>query len=262
VCSHRQSRLFHCSILICPPSRAVREGEECPSSPGSDLHIEAIAGEAGRRLLESPETWFNPTRDAWLDINNKGPSELWLYAIREFWLNAEEEAEDAGATGEFANVAEADGYCHTRNAQPVGEHVWRKMVRSKQSLGDSLQELGLSVVDQIGEYEEPAGWIHTGCIKHAFRACAYFCGVLAARRGRELEKIAGAEAAGSSDAPDNRNGEGFEHISKPSRGKEGGGPETPGLLERLSPEDSKLSACQERISSIAGRFSWSCRGCV
>jgi len=157
-----------------PPSRAVREQENCPSSPGCDLQIAASAGEAASRLLKSPESWLDSTLDPWLDIKNKAPWELWFYAIREFWLDAEEEAKDAGANmQEFAKAAEEDGYRITQN-YAVGKRIWRQMVRSKQSLHDSRQELGLSASDDIGRYEDPAGWIQTGRIKHLFRACVYF----------------------------------------------------------------------------------------
>jgi hypothetical protein len=171
-----------------PPSRAVREGENCPSSPGSDLHIKTSAGEAARRLLESPESWFNPTRDPWLDINTEEPWEHWFYAIREFWLNAGEEGENAGTKIEFDKTAEAVGYLPSNNPEAVGERVWHKMVKSRQPLKKSLEELGLSILEAIGQYEDPAGRVQTGCIKHLFDACVYFCGVLAARRAQELDR--------------------------------------------------------------------------
>jgi hypothetical protein len=172
-----------------PPARAVREGEKCPSLPGSDDDIVTNADEAGKRLLGPAESWFNPGHDPWLDFKEKEPWERWLYAIREFWLNAAEETEDAGTdTAEFAKTAEALGYLPTHGAQAVGERVWRKMVQSKKSLQNALQELGLSAGDTISQYEEPAGWVQTGCIKQVFKASAYFCGVLAARRALELEK--------------------------------------------------------------------------
>ena len=82
-----------------PPARAVKEGEECLNSPGSDLHIKMSAGDAGARLLESPESWFNPGRDPWLDVKDKEPWERWLYAIREFWLKARDEADDETEDG-------------------------------------------------------------------------------------------------------------------------------------------------------------------
>jgi hypothetical protein len=172
-----------------PPFRAFGEGVPC--SPGSDLHLKASAGEAGQRLLGSPESWFDPFRDPWLDVTDREPWERWLYAIREFWLNAREEAEDAGADmREFAKAAEAVGYWPSHNPFAVGERVWRKMVKSKRSLQESMEELGLSTFDEIGENEEPAGWVQRGRIQHLFKDCAYFCGVLAARRVRGLEKVA------------------------------------------------------------------------
>lgn len=165
------------------PLPAVGEGERSPSSPGSDLHVKASAGEAGQRLLGSPESWFNPGRDPWLDVNQKEPWEHWLYAIREFWLNAGEEAEDAGADmHEFAKAAEAVGYWPSHNPFAVGERVWRKMVKSKKSLQESMHELGLSTFEEIDKYEEPAGWVQRGQIQHLFKGCANFCGALAARR--------------------------------------------------------------------------------
>jgi hypothetical protein len=180
-----------------PPARVVRDEEVCPSSPGSDLHIETTADKAGRLLLDTPESWFNSSRDPWLDIDGAKPWERWFYAIREFWLNAGEEAEDQSAdTGEFEKAAEAMGYLPTHNPKAVGERVWRKMLKSKIVLRDSLHELGLSAADEVARYEEAAGWIQTGRIEHAFRACAYFCGVLAARRAGQSVKVGAAELVG------------------------------------------------------------------
>ena len=180
-----------------PPSRAVGEGEKCPSLPGSDLHIMTSAGEAAKLLLESPESWFNPHRDPWLDITGKEPWERWFYAIREFWLKAGEEAEDVDAdTDEFAKVAEAVGYWHTHSPRAVRKLVWRKMVKSKVALRNVEQELRVSA--DVGAFEEPEGWVQSGRIKQVFIACAYFCGVLAAQRARQLEKLA---AAGQESAP-------------------------------------------------------------
>jgi hypothetical protein len=172
-----------------PPSRAVGEGENHPSSPGSDLHIKTSAGDAARRLLPSPESWFNPARDPWLDLKDKEPWEVWFYAMREFWLNAREEAEDAGAdVGEFATVAEAVGYVPTHSAQAIKERHWRKMVKSKTPYSEQKP----STADEIHwqAEEEVGGWLQRGGIQSAFRACAYFCGVLAACK---VKNVSGTE---------------------------------------------------------------------
>lgn len=163
-------------------SPATRNGsaERYPSAPGSDLHIKTTAGEAAARLLGAPESWFNSARDPWLDIKDKEPWELWFYAIREFWLNAGEEAEDADADlGEFGKVAEAVGYLPTHSAQAIKERPWRKMIKSKTPYSEhnpsTADEIHWQAEDDVG------GWIQRGGIKHTFSACAYFCGVLAAR---------------------------------------------------------------------------------
>jgi hypothetical protein len=161
--------------------------ERYPSAPGSDLHIKTTAGEAAGRLLPSPESWFNPARDPWLDLNDKEPWELWFYAIREFWLNAGEETENVGAdVGEFAKVAEAVGYLPKHSAQAIKERHWRKMVKSKTPYSTHKPSTADEIRWQAGE--EVGGWLQRGCIQSAFRACAYFCGVLAACKLKDVSR--------------------------------------------------------------------------
>jgi hypothetical protein len=123
-----------------------------------------------------------------------------LYALREFWLKAREEVEASGADIQaFEEIAEDRGYVPT-NSTAIGGRVWSVMVTQHKSLNEVevMKELGLPTGDEIQSFEEPAGWIRDGKITHAFKASAYFCGVLAGRRAQELQ----AEAKGAIPAED------------------------------------------------------------
>jgi hypothetical protein len=156
---------------------------------GSAYHAGTSVLGAATRLLPPTESWFNPGRDPWLNIADSEPGQALFYALREFWLKAKEKAELADADmKEFAKTAADVGYWPHGSPHAIGARVWHKMVNSKKPLRESLQELELTSWNDIGACEEAAGWIQDGRIKHLFRACAYFVGVLAARRATELQK--------------------------------------------------------------------------
>jgi hypothetical protein len=180
---------------VWPPSHSFAgESKRIPSAPGAELHIEGSAGQAAERLLgfsvdrsTGANHWVNPARDRWLNTEGCEPWEFWLHALREFWLNARELAEASGADMEaFDKKAEECGYLPAHSSA-VGGRVWALMVTQQKSLQRVLAEQGLSNLDEIGPNEEVAGWIQDGKITHAFTAFGYFCGVIAARRIRELK---------------------------------------------------------------------------
>ena len=166
--------------------------------PGADYCVTTSAGEAATRLLPSLVTWFEAARDPWLNIADGKSWQVWFYAIRQFWLKAKEEAEDAGADMyEFAKKAKAVGYW-PENICGVGARIWRKMVKSHKTLSEIRREPKLSKRDEIRAKEEVGGYLQDGRIKHVFKACVYFCGVLAAQRARELEASNDPASADSS----------------------------------------------------------------
>jgi hypothetical protein len=128
------------------------------ASPGADYCVTKSAGDAATLLLPALDSWFNSGRDAWLRIADAKPWQVWFYAIREFWLKAREETRAADADmDEFEKKAKSWGYL------PDGHYLIS------------------------GPCDEPDARRQDGRIKHVFNSCAYFVGVLAARRARELE---------------------------------------------------------------------------
>jgi hypothetical protein len=116
-----------------------------------------------------------------------------LHALREFWLDARELADASAADIEaFDKMAEESGYL-PGISRAVGGRVWALMATQHKSLNQAMAEQGLSTGDEIGPSEEVAGWIQDGKIMHAFKAFAYFCGVLAARRIQKLERLQKSE---------------------------------------------------------------------
>jgi hypothetical protein len=161
------------------------------------LHLQRSAGQAAERLLgfsdeglaESVKVWLNPGRDRWLNTEGLKALEFWLHTLREFWLMAAEEAHASGTDMEaFEKMAEDCGYL-PGHSTPIGRRVWAVMVTQRKSLNQTMEDQGLSIGQELNQYEEPADWIHDGTITHAFPAFAYFSGVLAASRFRELEKL-------------------------------------------------------------------------
>jgi hypothetical protein len=129
---------------------------------------------------------INPGRDRWLQTDGWEPWQFGLYALREFWLNASEEAAASGADiSSFERIAEEQGYLPGRST-PIGSRVWSAMVTQRKSLDEVITEQQLSPSQAIGSMEEPAGWVQDGKITNVFKAFRYFCGVLAARRARDL----------------------------------------------------------------------------
>jgi hypothetical protein len=171
-------------------SERLGGSEEVPSSPGADLHLEYGAVYAERLIIEAgiKQDELNKilTRDRWLATAQFKASDLWLHAIREFWLSAREDAEASGVDVDvFEKVAEAHGYLPGISTA-IGRRVWSLMVTQHKSLKQIVKERQLSTGDEIDGTEEPAGWIQSGKIAYVFAASFYFCGVLAARRVLEL----------------------------------------------------------------------------
>jgi hypothetical protein len=163
--------------------------EEVPYSPGADLHLEYSAVFAERLIIEAgiKEDELNKilTRDRWLATAQFKASDLWLHAIREFWLSAREDAEASGVDVDaFERVAEARGYS-SGISTAIGRRVWSLMVTQHKSVKQIVKERQLSTRDEMDATEEPAGWIQSGKIAYVFAASVYFCGVLA-RRALEL----------------------------------------------------------------------------
>ena len=173
-------------------TRLTPPAEPVPYAPGGDLHLRTVADEAAERFLiqagiRSAEESRILARDRWLKADAFDPWEFWLHDIREFWLTAREEAVAAGTdVRAFDKTAEALGY-RIGTSIPIGERVWSLMVTRHEPLRRIIRRRPL---EAIGPTEEVAGWIHNGEIAHAFRAGAYFTGVLAADRVRKLEASA------------------------------------------------------------------------
>jgi hypothetical protein len=172
-------------------SERLGGSEEVPFSPGADLHLEYGAVYAERLIIEAgiKQDELNKilTRDRWLATAQFKASDVWLHAIREFWLSAREEAEASGVDLDvFEKVAEASGYLPGISTA-IGRRVWSLMVTQHKSLKQIVKERQLSTGDEIDGTEEPDGWIQSGKIAYVFAASVYFCGVLAARRARDLE---------------------------------------------------------------------------
>jgi hypothetical protein len=145
-----------------------------------------MAHEAAERLLKlSNQDWINPGRDRWLRIAEVEPWQVWLYAIREFWLDQLERALGAGTEQEIEGQVEQYGYMPGQSTA-VGRRVWGMMVTEHRSLREVFRLHQLSTGDEIDGFEEPAAWLQDGRIAHVFEAFAYFCGILAARRVRAL----------------------------------------------------------------------------
>jgi hypothetical protein len=199
--------------LVWPPPRRFNSGdaEGIPCSPGGDLHLQATAARAAETLLdfsdssraEAVSAWLNTARDRWLRLEASASRELWLYAIREFWLNAAEEVSAAGRDAdEFEKLAEDQGYLPGRSTA-IGGRVWSLMVTQRKCLRQVLKEQQLSTGQEFNHFEEPAGWIQDGRISHCFKSFAYFCGVLAARRARDLTDLATVVAVSPSETVTN-----------------------------------------------------------
>jgi hypothetical protein len=181
--------------LVWPPPRRAVSREGIPYTQGGDLVVEEAATEAAERILglgrngaaEGRTSSLNPARDRWLNHDRLQPSEVWLHAIREFWLTAIEEAQASGADLDaIQKMAERYGFLPGQSTA-IGRRVWALMVTRHKSLEQITKEQGLLFGQELDGHEEPAGWIHAGKITYAFKAFAHFCGVLAARRVRELE---------------------------------------------------------------------------
>jgi hypothetical protein len=189
--------------LPCRDAKVLSErlggSEEVPSSPGADLHLEFGAVYAERLIIGAgiKEDELNKilTRDRWLATAQFKASDLWLHAIREFWLSAQEDAEASGVDVDvFERVAEAHGYLPGVSTA-IGRQVWSLMVTQRKSLKQIVKERQLSTGDERDGTEEPAGWIQSGKIPYVFAASVYFCGVLAARRAGEMRDSQGSNAS-------------------------------------------------------------------
>lgn len=144
-------------------------------------------------IAEAGRIWLSAGRDRWLATDGLKAWEFWLYAIREFWLKVGEEAEASGANiVAFEKIAEQHGYVPGVSAA-IGKRVWSIMVTQRKSLSQVFREMQLSTGQEIDRFEEPAGWIQDGKIAHCFKSFAYFCGVLASQRARDIE-LAGTRA--------------------------------------------------------------------
>jgi hypothetical protein len=181
-------------------SERLGGSEEVPYSPGADLHLEYNAINAVEGLIidagiKQDELNRILTRDRWLATPQFKASDLWLHAIREFWLSAREDAEASGVDVDvFEKVAEAHGYVPGISTA-IGRLVWSLMVTQLKSLKQIVKERQLSTGDEIDGTEEPAGWIQSGKIAYVFAASVYFCGVLAARRADETRDSQGSNAS-------------------------------------------------------------------
>jgi len=173
-------------------TRLTPRAEPVPCAPGGDLHLRTVAGEAAERFLiqagiRSAEESRILARDRWLKADAFEPWELWLHAIREFWLTAREKAVAGGTdAGAFEGIAEPLGY-RIGKSIAIGGRVWSLMVTRHEPLSRIIKR---RLLEAIGPTEEVAGAIQNGKIAHAFRAGAYFTGVLAADRVRKLEPSA------------------------------------------------------------------------
>ena len=192
------------------PSRHtyIVNGQQIPGAPGAQLHIEQSAGQAAECLLSfsgdvralAVKTYLNPARDPWFNADDLEPWQFWLYSIREFWLKAADEAQASDVSDkEFEKIATEFGYCPGVSTA-IGQRVWSRMVTRRKSLQSAQEQPGLSDQQVLGSHEEPAGWTQNGEIPHAFKAFAYFCGVLGALRIRELERISTEEGDASLDS--------------------------------------------------------------
>ena len=175
-------------------TRLTPRAEPVPCAPGGDLHLRTVAGEAAERFLiqagiGSDVEWRMRilARDRWLKADAFEPWELWLHAIREFWLTAREKAVAGGTDAvAFEGIAEPLGY-RIGKSIAIGGRVWSLMVTRHEPLSRIIKR---RLLEAIGPTEEVAGAIQNGKIAHAFRAGAYFTGVLAADRVRKLEPSA------------------------------------------------------------------------